>query len=652
MIDIYEKIIEYVDEHINEEITISDLLKKMGYSRRHIYKMFQEHNDVPIMEYIRKRKMRAASVELLSDRNMYDIALDYGYETPAGFYKAFKSVFGCSPSDYKNNMLRGVIMDNQNMKSVEELTKEIELDASNAELYIQRGKSYLFSGQPEKAIEDYNKALELDLKNNAQAYRELGHAYFHLWQADKVIEYYTKAIELEPNVSADYFMRGQAYKNSNEYEKAIEDFTKGLKIEPEATWICYRGLCYFKIGELDKAKEDFDKALEVSKDLGQTYYQLGSIYGYDLKQNDKALEYYSKAIELNSNFAWSIYGNRAALYQQKHQYYKAIEDYTKAIELNPKADWLYGNRGGVYHTLKQYDKAAEDYEKAAEITSNSASSANSEWVYFNRANLCRDMKKYSEALEFYNKAVELNPKASWVYSERGVIYEKLGEHDKAEEDFKKAAESKSNKIHFYSDIGLKLYQAELYDKAIEYFSKAIELDPGDVGNDRMSYLRAYLNRGCLYDDLDMDDDALADFSKSVELNINWRYTGDAWTYWRRAMQYNKMKDYPRAVQDCCTALGFYRGEASGWIGTEFDLLVTRAVGLGELGYHEWGIEDCTKALAINLKGGEEVARKEAYKVRGTIYKHMKEYDKARDDYQKALELDPEYQEVLELLASL
>ena len=104
-------------------------------------------------------------------------------------------------------------MNNQNIKSIEELNKEIELAPDKAELYIQRGQSYLFSNQPEKAIEDYTKALELEQKNKAEAYRGLGHTYYHLWQVDKVIENYTKAIELDPNFAPDYLQRAQAYKS-------------------------------------------------------------------------------------------------------------------------------------------------------------------------------------------------------------------------------------------------------------------------------------------------------------------------------------------------------------------------------------------------------------------------------------------------------
>jgi hypothetical protein len=59
---------------------------------------------------------------MYTGRKLYEIALDYGFETPAGFYKAFMAVFGCTPSEYKNNIKKeGVHMFIDNVKNIDEL---------------------------------------------------------------------------------------------------------------------------------------------------------------------------------------------------------------------------------------------------------------------------------------------------------------------------------------------------------------------------------------------------------------------------------------------------------------------------------------------------------------------------------------------------
>ena len=122
MTAVYYKIIQYIDAHIKDDISITEIADVVGYSANHVYKLFKVYSSQPIMEYIRKRKLYSAASDMYTGRKMYDIALDYGYETPAGFYKAFKSVFGCSPREYKDNIKKeGIDVFIDNVKSIEEL---------------------------------------------------------------------------------------------------------------------------------------------------------------------------------------------------------------------------------------------------------------------------------------------------------------------------------------------------------------------------------------------------------------------------------------------------------------------------------------------------------------------------------------------------
>ena len=122
---IYEKIVRYIDGHIKDEISLDEISKIAGYSKWHIYKIFKIYSPAPIKEYIRNKKIYAAANEIYTGRKLYDVALDYGYETPAGFYKAFQAVFGCAPSEYKNNnksykIRRNIFMNIDHVKSIEE----------------------------------------------------------------------------------------------------------------------------------------------------------------------------------------------------------------------------------------------------------------------------------------------------------------------------------------------------------------------------------------------------------------------------------------------------------------------------------------------------------------------------------------------------
>lgn len=95
-----EKCIEFIEDHIKENITIEEVASQSGYSLYHFCRVFSICKGVSVMEYIRGRRLSLAARELFTGRKIIDIALDYGFETPSGFTKAFRKAFGYSPTQY------------------------------------------------------------------------------------------------------------------------------------------------------------------------------------------------------------------------------------------------------------------------------------------------------------------------------------------------------------------------------------------------------------------------------------------------------------------------------------------------------------------------------------------------------------------------
>lgn len=99
-----EKCIEYVELNIKEKLSPKVISSYAGYSVYHFCRVFNKIQNVSLMEYIRKRRLSLARNELLTDRYIIDIALDYQFESASGFSKAFKKEYGYSPSLYKIKM--------------------------------------------------------------------------------------------------------------------------------------------------------------------------------------------------------------------------------------------------------------------------------------------------------------------------------------------------------------------------------------------------------------------------------------------------------------------------------------------------------------------------------------------------------------------
>ena len=90
--------IAYIEEHLTDEIDYEALAKLACCSAYHYQRMFAYMAGVPLSEYIRRRKMSRAAVDLQSGEKVIDVGLKYGYQSPTAFNRAFHSVHGIAPS--------------------------------------------------------------------------------------------------------------------------------------------------------------------------------------------------------------------------------------------------------------------------------------------------------------------------------------------------------------------------------------------------------------------------------------------------------------------------------------------------------------------------------------------------------------------------
>ncbi|MCI9426945.1 MAG: AraC family transcriptional regulator [Eubacterium sp.] len=99
----FNESIEYMEQHLANEIDYGELGKIACCSTYHYQRMFTYMAGIPLSEYIRRRKMSLAAVDLQqSNAKIIDIAEKYGYRSPTAFNRAFQSVHGIAPSAVKN----------------------------------------------------------------------------------------------------------------------------------------------------------------------------------------------------------------------------------------------------------------------------------------------------------------------------------------------------------------------------------------------------------------------------------------------------------------------------------------------------------------------------------------------------------------------
>ena len=97
-----QRSIDYIEEHICENINYEEIAKQAYSSSYHFQRVFGIMCGITLGEYIRRRRLTLAGSELLTtNAKITDLALKYGYDTPESFSRAFFRFHGIKPSQVK-----------------------------------------------------------------------------------------------------------------------------------------------------------------------------------------------------------------------------------------------------------------------------------------------------------------------------------------------------------------------------------------------------------------------------------------------------------------------------------------------------------------------------------------------------------------------
>jgi Ser/Thr protein kinase RdoA (MazF antagonist)/AraC-like DNA-binding protein len=95
-----QKSLYYIEDNLQTEITAGERAEMAGFSLFHYYRLFQQATGLPVMQYILRRRLLHGVYAMQQGLSKTDAALAFGFDTYAGFYKAFCREFGATPSDF------------------------------------------------------------------------------------------------------------------------------------------------------------------------------------------------------------------------------------------------------------------------------------------------------------------------------------------------------------------------------------------------------------------------------------------------------------------------------------------------------------------------------------------------------------------------
>ena len=102
-LEILAKALEYMEQHLEEDIRAEDIAGICYCSKSTLEKLFRFVNHISVRDYLIRRRMTKAARALVEcpDSSILEVALQFGYSSHEAFTRAFRQIWNCSPSEYR-----------------------------------------------------------------------------------------------------------------------------------------------------------------------------------------------------------------------------------------------------------------------------------------------------------------------------------------------------------------------------------------------------------------------------------------------------------------------------------------------------------------------------------------------------------------------
>ena len=258
---------------------------------------------------------------------------------------------------------------NAGIKAIEKAKALSEKATERERLYIEAAYALRIEKNKEKYI-DILKLMAKKYPKEKQVHFYLAGYYSSKKLQSQAIEEYNKALELDPQWGNAYDNLGYVYIGSWELDKALECFNKYASIMPgEADPISSISTLYFHMGKLDEAIAKFKEVLEIKHDFSNEYviayfYAMKEDYSETMKWIDQFISKAPSTGKKSEGYLWKGF----------YRYWlgsldQSISDFTRAAELAEEVGnismqmqsermkgWIYYERGKLELSLEHFKR--------------------------------------------------------------------------------------------------------------------------------------------------------------------------------------------------------------------------------------------------------------------------------------------------------
>ena len=351
---------------------------------------------------------------------------------------------------------------------IRDMNIALSIDSKDAKCYILRGIGRLamvdkdqsyhhLSDKEKKALSDTacgdlhtaegmgdRRAIEIieHYCLNAEGHFQLGLKLIKEKYEKKAIEEFDKAIEIDDHFAKAYAYRAYCEMHYHKQEAAKEDLIVALALDPK----CAKAY-YFRAMQNAEYMRDRRTALpDLDKAIGLDSTDI-EMYAFRAYIRDELKDYKGAVADLNQVIRQDphydhdkAYRFRAEVKSKMEDYHGAVDDYTMAIAEDSFAYEIFNNRGDAKKAMGDYEGAKGDYNKTLERDKRNY------WAWYNLGGIEAKLQDYNAALSDYTSAISCYEGSHEAYYQRAKVYIILNKMDEACADLKRANGSRSKDV--------------------------------------------------------------------------------------------------------------------------------------------------------------------------------------------------------------
>ncbi len=442
-------------------------------------------------------------------------------------------------------------------KALSLLERAKKIDSMKAKAYNKTGNIYDIKKKPEKAEIEYKTAQKVE-KTNPESYMNLAKQQLKKGNKKEAIAYLKKGVENNPEKFQSYENLGDGYAVAGDTENALKSYStaadkKDATAGDKARIYNKMSRLYEKSGNQEKAREYLDKAHSLDPSNAQVLERKGDME-YRKGNKKAALDYYKKSLAANSRNPGlkkkysRVYNEYATALEAKRK--KRIQELEEGNggsgvsgdgngsggsgnsgdgngtgngngteknsaadkSANSKSNSGKGDDGSSSATSDKNNKSSEsgrvDNDSKNETSGNGGDKADFQ-NEISRGKEAFGKKDYYDAEKYFRNALKSNPESAEASYLLGRALEMKNDDAGAEKAFQDAVRKnpKDEKTYYY--LGKLYFRQKKYNEAVNSFDHAVRLKPDNYA--------AFYSRGLAYDALKKYSPAVSSYQKALSI---------------------------------------------------------------------------------------------------------------------------------------